>query len=159
MSRHLDRIAGLMVELRTEALDTAPAEELRDAHAAALSELVAMPFEQAFAALADALSVSPSFDAATEETTEIERLDAVTFALDKLPQLDPHRVSDLLQKTAALAALAGAAAASLQAAAESHEVAFRPELDFTPAVTARAELRFALECLEGLADLAAARLR
>lgn len=119
----------------------------------------AATFEQTFAALAAALECSPHRGAATEETTEIERLDAVTFALDKLPRLNPHRVTDLLQKSAALAALAGAAAASLEAAAESHEVAFRPDLDLTLAVTARAELRAALECLDGLADLAAARAR
>lgn len=125
-------------------------------HAAALAALAAATFEQAFAALAGALDLSPHRLEASEETTEIERLDAVTFALDKLPALDPHRVTDLLQKSAALAALAAAAAAELQAAAESHEVAFRPDLDLTLAVTARAELRFALGCLDGLADLAEA---
>jgi len=135
------------------AFDALPtAADRLEAHLA----LEAATFEQAFAELAGALDLSPHRLEASEETTEIERLDAVTFALDKLPQLDPHRVTDALQKTAALAALAAAAAAELQAAAESHEVAFRPDLDLSLAVTARAELRFALECLDGLADLAEA---
>jgi hypothetical protein len=127
-------------------------------HAAADTEArAAAPFEQAFAELA--LVCSPSFGAEPDTLDEVARLDAVTFALDKLPQLDPHRVTDLLQKTAALAALAAAAAADLEAAAELHEVAFRPELDLSLAVTARAELRAALECLDGLAALSATRER
>jgi hypothetical protein len=113
-------------------------------------------FEKAFAELAAAIKAhaADNDDArveTTEETTEIERLDAVTFALDMLPQLDPHRVTDLLQKSAALAALAGAATASLQAATESHEM----KIDINLAVTARAELRFALDCLDALSKLAA----
>ena len=107
-------------------------------------------FEQAFAELAKALECSPHRLAASEETTKIERLDAVTFALDKLPALNSDRVTDLLQKSAALAALAAAAATELQAAAESHEVAFQPDLDLSLAVTAREELRDALECLDRL---------
>jgi hypothetical protein len=138
------------------AFDALPtAADRLEAHLA----LEAATFEQAFAELAGALDLSPHRLEASEETTEIERLDAVTFALDKLPQLDPHRVTDLLQKTAALAALAAAAAADLEAAAELHEVAFRPELDLSLAVTARAELRAALECLDGLAALSATRER
>jgi hypothetical protein len=122
-----------------------------------LADSAALPtFEQAFAELAAALKVhaADNDDAraeTTEETNEIERLDAVTLALDMLPQLDPHRVTDLLQKSAALAALAGAAAASLQAATESHEV----KIDINLAVTARADLRFALDCLDALSQLAA----
>jgi len=144
----LDRLAAYRAEADTEA-----------GHAAARADLAAATFEQAFAELAGALDLSPHRLEASEETTEIERLDAVTFALDKLPQLYPHRVTDALQKTAALAALAAGAAAELQAAAESHEVAFRPDLDLSLAVTARAELRAALECLDGLADLAEAIAR
>jgi len=121
------------------------------------ADSAALPtFEQAFAELAAALKVhaADNDDAraeTTEETTKIERLDAVTFALDMLPQLDPHRVTDLLQKSAVLAALAGAATASLQAATESHEV----KIDINLAVTARADLRFALDCLDALSKLAA----
>ena len=126
-----------------------------------LADSAALPtFEQAFAALADTLKAHAATNAdaraeTTEETTEIERLDAITFALDMLPPLDPHRVTDLLQKSAALAALAGAAAASLQTATESHEV----KIDINLAVTARAELRFALDSLDALSKLAADKER
>jgi len=78
-------------------------------------QLAAATFEQTFAALAATLDLSPHRGAATEETTEIERLDAVTFALDKLPRLDPHRVTDLPHKSAALAALLAATAGRFQA--------------------------------------------
>ena len=126
-----------------------------------LADSAAIPtFEQAFAALADTLKAHAAANAdahaeTNRETTDIERLDAITFALDMLPQLDPHRVTDLLQKSAALAALAGAAAASLQAATESHEV----KIDINLAGTARAELRFALDCLAALSKLAADKER
>jgi hypothetical protein len=124
------------------------------------ADSAALPtFEQAFAELAAALKVhaADNDDAraeTTEETTKIERLDAVTFALDMLPQLDPHRVTDLLKKSAALAALAGAAAAELQVAAE-RKAEDGQEIDLALAVTARAELRFALDCLDALSKLAA----
>jgi hypothetical protein len=103
-------------------------------------------FDQAFNELANFHGFGSVAD------NEVKRIEAVTFALDKLPQLTPHRVYDALQKSAALAALAAAAAAELQAAAESHEVALWPDLDLSLAVTARADLQVALSALNELLD-------
>jgi hypothetical protein len=149
----IEQINSIADLAEAAAAEEAEAERDPDAWLSAkLAERSArMPFGQAFAELAGVMEGSQDQTAASDETAEIERLDAVTLAFDKLPQLDPHRVTDLLQKSAALAALAGAAAAELQVAAE-RKSDDRQDINLTLAVTARAELRSALERIAALLD-------
>jgi hypothetical protein len=122
------------------------------ANAAWEAALAAATFDQAFAELVQAIQSSPNRRAAVEATEPTELVIALEFALDKLPSLDPYDATNLLQRSAALAALAARSAFELEGVTESLSAADEPEIDLSLAVLARAELRSALRRLNDLAD-------
>ena len=108
-------------------------------------QLAAATFEQTFAALIVAID-----RANFHEGDEVSRLDALAFAFDKLPAVEPDRTADLLLKTEALAALVLFAAEELRASDERDLLTDRLDLDLTASWRARDALTLALTRLVAL---------
>jgi hypothetical protein len=105
----------------------------------------AATFEQAFGALIVAIDRANFHDG-----DELRRLDALAYAFDKLPAVEPDRTADLLLKTEALAALVLFAAEELRASDERYLLTDRLDLELTASWRARDALTLALARLTAL---------